>query len=226
MHQRLVMRLARRYTRQNVSVEDLINEGSIGLLRAARKFDPSHGLPFIPYASWWIKQAMIMFLIQHGQGAISLPIRKVQLSKRIRREEDTLKTVLGRSPTDVELSQRLSRSPEEIAEVRNVVPEYVGWEEYLAQDVSGNDIDQPHPAEAREDQRRLRRALGLAVNELPSRDQRGVRLYFGLEGGEGMNFADLGRRLDMTREGARQMIKRSLRRLRMDPSIEPLTAFL
>lgn len=225
-HMRLVVRLARRYLRAGVALEDLVNEGNIGLVRAVRKYDPGHGLPFVPYAIWWVKQAMIMFLIQHGQGAISLPIRKVQLHKRVRREESELSSLLGRPPRDDELASRLGRSEHEVREARSLAPEYVAWEDYLRQDRAGPDEQEAHPAEARVDQAHLRAALLRAVAQLPDRDQRGVRMYFGLDGGHGMNFADLGRHLAMTREGARQLIRRSLARLRDEPSNSRLTAYL
>jgi RNA polymerase sigma factor (sigma-70 family) len=221
----LVHRTARRYRRQNVALDDLVNEGSLGLMRAVRKFNPSFGLPFVPYAIWWVKQAMIMFLIQHGQGVISLPIRKVQLLKRIRREESTLESLFGRKPTDQELSQHLGRSPEEIHGLRNSVPEYVAWEDYIEEPGSNHPRGR-HPAEVQVDRHRLRKALESLVHDLPTRDQRGVRLYFGLEGDGFMNYADLGRSLEMTREGARQMIKRSLLRLRANPASLPLASYL
>lgn len=225
-HLPLVRRLARRYQRAAVALDDLVNEGNIGLVRAVRKFDASHGLPFVPYAVWWIKQSIIMFLIQHGQGAISLPIRKVQFLKRMRREEDGLKTLLGRRPTDQELASHLSRPLESIREARHLMPEYVAWEDYLREDRAPGTCADAHPAEANVDQGRLRRGLEQLVSNLPVRDREGVRLYFGLDGGHGMNFADLGRSLSMTREGARQMIKRSLRRMRADPRSGPLESYL
>lgn len=224
-HQGLVQRTARRYRRQNVALDDLVNEGNIGLVRAVRKFDPSFGLPFVPYAIWWVKQAMIMHLIQHGQGVISLPIRKVQLLKRIRREESHLESLFGRRPDDQELAEHLGRSREEVSEVRRAVPEYVAWEDYIEEPRNPRQ-DDSHPAETQVDQGRLRQALEDLVNGLPPRDQRGVRLYFGLDGQGSMNYADLGRSLEMTREGARQMIMRSLRRLRAHPGVQPLSAYL
>jgi len=223
-HLGLVVRIARRYRRQGVALEDLINEGNIGLVRAVRKYDASHGLPFVPYAVWWVKQAMIMFLIQHGQGAISLPIRKVQLLKRARREADLLKTVLGRRPSKAEVAERLDKEPSELEALEQAVPEYVAWEDYLEEPRAAG--AERHPAEERVDGRRLRGALEHLVERLPAKDQSGVRLYFGLDGGAGMNYADLGRTLSMTREGARQMIKRSLKRLRADPGTAPLASYL
>lgn len=223
-HLRLVARLARRYRRKGVSLDDLVNEGNIGLVRAIRKFDPEFGMPFVPYAMWWIKQAMIMFLIQHGQGAISLPIRKVQMLKRLRREEDQLKIQLGRAPTEAELAERVNLAPEKIQNLRRHLPEYVAWEDFREE--PKEDREAPHPAESRVDNRRLRGVLEEMVEDLPDRDRQGVRLYFGLDGGVGMNYADLGRSLEMTREGARQMIKRSLRRLRENPRARPLQHWL
>ena len=223
-HLRLVVRLARRYRRRGVSLDDLVNEGNIGLVRAIRKYDPDFGMPFVPYAMWWIKQAMIMFLIQHGQGAISLPIRKVQLLKRLRREEDQLKIQLGRAPTQEELAQRVGKSPAKIEALRRHLPEYVAWEDFHEE--PRTDAEAAHPAESRVDRTRLRGVLEDIVRDLPDRDRQGVRLYFGLDGGAGMNYADLGRSLEMTREGARQMIKRSLRRLRENPRARPLHHWL
>ncbi len=225
-HLPLVHRVARRYARGNASLDDLVNEGSIGLMRAVRKYDPRHGLPFVPYAVWWVKQAMIMFLIQHNQGSISLPIRKVQLQKRLRREEDELAARLGRTPTESEVAARLGVTQDELCEIRHLVPEYLSWDDHHAGSETG-EAAEGHPAESRVDRERLRNALEILVEDLPHKDRAGVRLYFGLAGGSEIdNYADLGRTLSMTREGARQMIQRSLRRLRSDPRAARLTGWL
>lgn len=225
-HRSLVARVARRYVRRGVAPEDLASEGTIGLLRAARKFDPRFGLAFLPYAIWWVKQAMIMHVIQHGQGAIALPIRKVQLQKRLRREQEILKSTLGRDPTPAELARETGKGEAEVRDALQLTPEFLAWEDHLADTAGDGAPPGVHPAEAAVDRRRLRDELETLVRELPQKDQAGLRLYFGLDGGFGMNFATLGRSLCMTREGARQMIKRSLGRLRSDPRSLGLSAWL
>lgn len=224
-HGKVVRRLARKYLRAGVDPKDLEAEGSIGLIRAARKYDPKHGLPFVPYATWWIKQAMIMFLIQHGQGVISLPIRKVQLLKRLRREESTAEAALGRKPELEELAERLGRPVEELREVRECLPKVGSWEDLVVEPSDEGD----HTAQEAMDRVRtsqLRKDLDRSLAALPDRDRRGVELFFGLKGPSLESFAELGRALSMTREGARQLVRRSLTKIRRLPEGERLARYL
>jgi len=219
---RLVLKVAYRYKNRTCSFLALINEGNIGLIYAARKYDPTFGLRFSSYAVWWIKQAISLYLIQHAKGPISVPIRKVLLLQKLRKEREQLRAVLHRNPTVEELAARLKLDPTVVAETLQVVPEYTGWEDYLDGSSPQNGVD----VEQDVDQRLCSGVVRHLLDGLPANERRGMELYYGLDGGSANNVAEIGRELNMSREGARQLVKRSLGKLRATPHVERLKAYL
>ncbi len=217
---RLVLKIAYRYKNKQRSFLDLINEGNIGLMSAARKYDPKFGLRFSSYAVWWIKQAITLYLIQHGKGPISVPIRKVLLQKRIHREFEKMRVLLRRNPTVDELADKLHMKSSLVEEILRIIPEFTGFEEYLNHQAKGTDVERDV------DQRLCTGAVSRFLNRLPENERRGMELYYGLNGGASNNFAQIGRELKMSREGARQLVKRSLNKIRAMPRAETLKAYL
>lgn len=213
---RIVIRVARKYIRRHVFLSDLVNEGNIGLIKAAKRYDPSFGLRFVSYAIWWVKQSIILFLIRHSKGLISIPIRKVIMAEKAKKESEILQCQLGRRPTLPELAKHLKIAPETLDQAVNAIPDYVGWEEYLegnhqvASPLNGRPMDAQSVCERNE----ARSVIGSALSELSGRERTGIELFYGLRNGQAQNYADIGRELDMSREGARQLVKRSLRKLR------------
>lgn len=233
----LVVRIARNYRRQNTSMLDLINEGNIGLLKAVRKFNPDFGIRFSSYASWWIKQRISIYLIQHTKGSISIPIRKVLQVYNLNREAAVLQNRLLRKPTVGDLSHWLQQPKEQIQETLNIIPEYLNIEDCLGASatadaegapVGGQDhlCSVPSRVERNVTQEHLRSVILDMLDCLSERERTGVKLFYGLTGGPQMNYASLGRRLSISREGARQLIKRSLGKLRTHPRSSILKEYL
>lgn len=233
----LVIRIARNYRRQNTSLLDLINEGNIGLLKAARKFNPQFGIRFSSYASWWIKQRISIYLIQHTKGAISIPIRKVLQLYNLNRESQQLQNQLHRRPTVEELALSMKTTTQSVRDTMNLIPEYLNIEDCLGA-ATTSDVEAgrsssmghltcvPSTVEKSITHKTLQTALLGMLNVLSEREKNGVKLFFGLTGGEEMNYAALGRQLEISREGARQLIKRSLEKLRQHPDAHLLKEFL
>ena len=225
---RIVLRVARKYVRRHVFLSDLVNEGNIGLIKAAKRYDPSFGLRFVSYAVWWVKQSIILFLIRHSKGLISIPIRKVIMAEKAKKESEILQCQLGRRPTLPELAHHLKIDADVLDQAVNAIPDYVGWEEYLegshrvASPSNGRQVDAQSHCELNE----TRSVIGVALAELSGREKTGIELFYGLRDGQAHNYADIGRELDMSREGARQLVKRSLRKLREGDTSQRLRSFL
>ena len=227
----LTVKIARNYQRTGVSYLDLINEGNLGLMRAARKYNPNFGIRFSSYASWWIKQRISIYLIQHGRGSISVPIRKVTMFKAIAKESQVLQNRLHRRPTVEELAERLQIDTEVLQDTIKAMPEYVSMDEVLAghsgsQQMMGGTIENTSEVEARMERKTFHRDLQEILSPLSDREREGVLLFYGIRDGRQLNFADLGRRLRMSREGARQLIRRSLGKIRKSPNIALLKEYL
>lgn len=218
---RLVLKIAYRYRSRQATFLDLVNEGNIGLIYASRKYDPRFGLRFSSYAVWWIKQAISLYLVQHAKGPISVPIRKVMLLQKINRESERMRSILGRSPTQEETARRMGLTTEVVEDAVRSVPEYTGWEDYLELHAGpSRDVEQDV------DRRLCGDIIRKLMLDLPAHERLGMQLYFGLEGQAASNFAQIGRVLNMSREGARQLVKRSLDKLRALPGTRMLRAYV
>jgi len=228
-HLHLAVKIARNYQRSGISLLDLINEGNIGLMRAARKFNPDFGIRFPSYASWWIKQRISIYLIQHGRGAISVPIRKVVLFKAISKESQVLQNRLHRKPTIQELSERLKVAPGVLEDTISNIPEYVSMDDYQQGHIAagaGHGAERMSDVEARMERNTFHKDLVGILQDLSDREKKGVLLFYGLTEGKEMSYADLGRRLHISREGARQLIRRSLNKIRQSPKVALLQEYL
>lgn len=226
----LTVKIARNYQRTGIALLDLINEGNIGLMRAAKKYDPDFGIRFTSYASWWIKQRISIYLIQHGRGAISVPIRKVVLFKAITKETQLLQNRLQRKPTVKELAERLKVPEAVLHDTVSNIPEYVSMDDYQSGHVAASagqvGTERMSDVEARMERNTFHRDLVDILGNLSDREKRGVLLFYGLTDGKEMSYADLGRRLHISREGARQLIRRSLNKIRSCPKVELLKEYI
>ncbi len=197
---------------------DLIGEGNIGLLTAARKFDPDRGVKFISYAVWWVRQAIQAAIARHGR-AVRLPLNRTADANRLARTTTALKERLGRMPTLEELVKATSLTTETVQSLMALQFEPVRLdrpvrdgdsteriERFMALTEEGTDsttLDNNRTEE-----------LYSALNQLPPRDARVIRLYFGLDDDEPRTLEQIGRMLGVTRERVRQLRDRALKTLR------------
>ena len=215
---RFVISVAKKYQNRGVSLTDLIQEGNVGLVTAARKFDPEQGVKFISYAVWWIRQAILASLANHGR-AVRVPLNRASDLARIFREKERLKQELGRDPTPEELSKATDLTPELIeslqtlnaAEIRLDAPIVDSEDSQLVERFITEEAAEP---ELEVENRLLGEAVTDALETLDARDAKVLRLYFGLEGEREHTLEEIGNMLGVTRERIRQLRDRALRRLR------------
>ena len=215
---RFVISVAKKYQNRGLPLTDLIGEGNVGLLTAARKFDPDQGVKFISYAVWWIRQAILASLARQGR-TVRVPLNRTADLSRIVRTSEALRQELRREPT-----------PEEVAHATGLTLDVV--QSLAALNTGDVRLDAPMDPEGDRSlierfvadempdteeeamNRFLTDEIEQALNTLPPRDAKVLRLYFGLEGGREHTLEEIGSMLGVTRERVRQLRDRALKRLR------------
>jgi RNA polymerase primary sigma factor len=215
---RFVISVAKKYQNRGLALTDLIGEGNVGLLTAARKFDPDQGVKFISYAVWWIRQAILAALARHGR-TVRVPLNRTADLSRIVRTSETLRQELRREPTPEEVANAVGLSVEVVqslaalntAEVRLDAPLDPEGDRSL---IDRFIVDDQADAEAQAMDQFLSEEIERALRTLPARDAKVLRLYFGLDGGREHTLEEIGAMLGVTRERVRQLRDRALKRLR------------
>ena len=215
---RFVVSVAKKYQNRGLPLIDLIGEGNVGLLTAARKFDPDQGVKFISYAVWWIRQAILSSLARQGR-TVRVPLNRTADLSRVMRASALLRDKLGREPTPDEVAQLTGISQEIVsallslnaADIRLDAPLGADGDRSLIERFSVEEM--PNTEEAVLNQFRSQE-LARALSTLPARDAKILRLYFGLEAGREHTLDEIGKMLGVTRERVRQLRDRALKRLR------------
>jgi len=215
---RFVISVAKKYQNRGLALVDLIGEGNVGLLTAARKFDPDHGVKFISYAVWWIRQAILASIARTGR-TVRVPLNRTADLSRIIKTAENLRQERSREPTPEEIAQVTGLSIDVVqalaalntADVRLDAPLDPDGDRTLVdrfvsdQFASSEDTVMDHF---------LSEEIGAALRTLPPRDARVLRLYFGLDGGKEHTLEEIGGMFGVTRERIRQLRDRALKRLK------------
>jgi len=222
---RLVVSQARRYQGHGLPMEDLVQEGMLGLIRAVEKFDWRRGFKFSTYGTLWIRQALQRGLQNHGR-TIRLPVHVAQRQTKVRKVESELSTKLGREPTDDEIAAEAKLPVEEVAELRELTRGLTSLDQPVGEDgdTAFGDLlasERPEPAEEVETAERQELING-AVDELPEGERSVIRLRFGLAGAEPLNLRQTGIELGIPLGRARELEQQGLNRLAQSTGLEEL----
>ena len=215
---RFVVSVAKKYQNQGVPLPDLINEGNLGLIRAAQKFDQTKGIRFISYAVWWIRQAILQTLAEQSR-IVRVPLNRAGALYRIGRRSSELLQELGREPTVKELAQELELSEEEVRGTLAVSHSHLSLDSPITPGENGRLLDYlPDKYSPGPEQKTYEHALGdtieVALASLKEREAKILTLYFGLDDQEPMTLEEIGSILGVTRERVRQIKEKALGRLR------------
>ena len=215
---RFVVSVAKQYQNQGLSLPDLINEGNMGLIKAARRFDETRGFKFISYAVWWIRQGIIQAVSEQSR-VIRLPLNKVGAINRIKKAQATLEQTLERQPTNGELSEAMSISEQEIALALSVSQWHLSTDAPLSgsSELCFNDI-MADPNASQPDQVLFASSLNIEISRsldtLSEKEKDIVSLFYGIGQSRSCSLEEIGERYDLTRERVRQIKEKAIRKLR------------
>lgn len=227
---RFVVSVAKQYQNQGLSLPDLINEGNVGLIKAAQRFDETRGFKFISYAVWWIRQSILQALAEQAR-IVKLPLNKIGSINKVNRALAELEQRFEREPTIEELSEQLELAPEDIKEALRGNNRHLSMDAPLSQDEDSSmyDVllspDSPMPDKGLLNES-LRREIERALSTLTPREANIIRLYFGLNGKHPLTLEEIGEEFDLTRERVRQIKEKALKRLKQTTRSKILKSYL
>jgi len=214
---RFVVSVAKRYQDLGVPLLDLISEGNVGLIRAARRFDGARDVKFISYAVWWIRQAILQALAEQGR-VVRIPLNRASEVRRVSRTRARLRQELGRGPTVREMAAALGVTDEEVESTLLMTQSCLSLESPTSATDDGRLMDYLPSPDAGTDRAALRGALDETINRslatLQPREAKVLRLYYGLDGQAKMTLERIGAHMGVTRERVRQIKEKALLRLR------------
>lgn len=227
---RFVVSVAKQYQNQGLSLADLINEGNIGLIKAAKRFDETRGFKFISYAVWWIRQAILQALAEQSR-IVRLPLNRVGTLHKIGKISSRLEQFLGREPSPDEIAKELELSEGEVSDTLKISNSHLSLDAPFSTSEDNSLIDiledefQPSPDEALLSAS-LRVEIEKALDTLTPREAEVINLYFGLNSEKALTLEEIGARFSLTRERVRQIKEKAIRRLRHASRSRSLRAYL
>jgi RNA polymerase primary sigma factor len=227
---RFVVSVAKQYQNQGLSLGDLINEGNLGLIKAAKRFDETRGFKFISYAVWWIRQSILQALAEQSR-VVRLPLNRVGALNKIGKAFSNLEQEFEREPSASEIAEELEMTPFEVSDTLKISGKHLSLDAPFNQgddnrllDVIEDDQQQP-PDDVLLNES-LRIEVQRALTTLSDREAEVIKLYFGLEREHPLTLEEIGERFSLTRERVRQIKEKAIRRLRHTSRSRMLRSYL
>jgi RNA polymerase primary sigma factor len=227
---RFVVSVAKQYQNQGLGLPDLINEGNLGLIKAAQRFDETRGFKFISYAVWWIRQSILQALAEQAR-IVRLPLNKIGSINKINKMLADLEQRFEREPTLMELSQAMELAPNDIKESIRTSGRHISMDAPIGQEDDGNmydillNVDAPSPDKGLLTDS-LRKEIERALSTLSIREANIIRLYFGLNGKYPHTLEEIGEEFSLTRERVRQIKEKAIKRLKHTTRCKILKTYL
>ena len=227
---RFVVSVAKQYQNQGLSLGDLINEGNLGLIKAAKRFDETRGFKFISYAVWWIRQSILQALAEQSR-IVRLPLNRVGALNKIGKAFSTLEQEFEREPSASELAEELDMSLFEVSDTLKISGRHLSMDAPFAQGEDNRLLDviqdnrQPAPDSGLLEQS-LKEEVKRALATLSERESQVIKLYFGLDSEHSLTLEEIGEKFNLTRERVRQIKEKAILRLRHASRSKALRAYL
>jgi len=216
---RFVVSIAKQYVNQGLSLADLVNEGNLGLIKAAYRFDEKRGYKFISYAVWWIRQAMLQALAEQSR-IVRLPLNRAGTLYRIGKAARQLDQELGRAPEVSEIAEKLKLPHDEVRDTMQIANSHLSLDASFSNDQEENSLvdyladDNLESPDEQTYVNALSDDMQKALDTLTERERAILSLYFGIEGEEPLTLEEIGKRMNLTRERIRQIKEKAILRLR------------
>ncbi len=227
---RFVVSVSKQYQNQGLSLPDLINEGNLGLIKAAQRFDETRGFKFISYAVWWIRQSILQALAEQSR-IVRLPLNKIGSINKINKAYAKLEQQHEREPDSQEIAEMLDIPESEVKESIRNSGRHISMDAPLIQDEENTLYDVLRSDETNTPEKELmveslRKEIDRAISTLTPREADVVRLYFGLNSKHPMTLEEIGEKFDLTRERVRQIKEKAIRRLKHTSRSKILKSYL
>ena len=227
---RFVVSVAKQYQNQGLSLGDLINEGNLGLIKAAKRFDETRGFKFISYAVWWIRQSILQALAEQSR-VVRLPLNRVGALNKIGKAFSNLEQEFEREPSPEEIAEQLDMTPFEVTDTLKMSGRHLSMDAPFSQGEDNRLLDIIHNDRAPSPdhglmEESLRKEVERALQTLSRREAEVVRLYFGLNREHPLTLEEIGEKFNLTRERVRQIKEKAIRRLRHASRAKSLTSYL
>jgi len=227
---RFVVSVSKQYQNQGLSLQDMINEGNLGLIKAAQRFDETRGFKFISYAVWWIRQSILQALAEQSR-IVRLPLNQVGSLNKIKKTTSRLEQKFERMPSESEIAEEMEVADHKINSALKIATKYISTDAPMGEDEDTNFLELYIPNDVEDtDESLMRESLGSEIQRslasLSDKERDVINMYYGIGMSHGLTLEEIGDKFDLTRERVRQIKEKAIRRLRHTARSRLLKAYL